>query len=63
MAGVISLLRSKPPSPQHTTALWGRTDGANLRNGLFSSVTGPIQVSVNTEDATKLAHASGESKL
>jgi hypothetical protein len=26
--------RLKTPSPQHTTALWGRTDGANLRYGL-----------------------------
>jgi hypothetical protein len=27
------------PSPQHTTSLWGRTDGANLRYGLFSPVS------------------------
>ena len=31
---VMESITLKTPSPQHTAALWGRTDGANLRYGL-----------------------------
>jgi hypothetical protein len=36
---VMESITLKTPSPQHTTALWGRTDGANLRYRLVTTVT------------------------